>query len=64
MTNHPNRSWRSRMRHACAKWMARWRWPVDGAGVLTPDQLRDLMGQAYCAGYSDGRDSKTTKAPT
>lgn len=57
MTNHPNRAWRTKMRHACAEWLARWNWPADGVSMLTADQLRDLMSQAYQAGYTDGRQS-------
>ena len=56
MPNHPNRNWRRLMHEACAAWLARWQWP-DGAGVLTAEQLRDVMGQAYRAGYEDGRTS-------
>ena len=55
MANHPNRGWRSRMRAACGQWMLRLIWPTDGVGMLTPDQMRDLMREAYYGGYEDGR---------
>ena len=57
MTNHPNRNWRTRMHAECSGWLVRWDLPADGASLLTPDQLRDLMRQAYLAGYGDGRIS-------
>ena len=68
--NHPNRSWRARMRHACAAWMAVWLWPVDGSiGVMDLERLQDLMQKSYRAGYETGRASMqrgqlATNAPT
>lgn len=55
VANHPNRGWRTRMHAECSGWLSRWRWPADGAGLLTPDQLRDLMQQSSLAGYETGR---------
>ena len=45
------------MHVACAQWLDQWRWPADGAGVLGPTQLHDLMAQSYLAGYEGGRES-------
>lgn len=64
MTNHPNRGWRARMQAQCAGWLARWHWPADGAGLLTPDQLRDLMAQSFRAGYEAGRSDVSVARKT
>lgn len=56
--NHPNRNWRARMDAACEAFLDRWRWPAQtSVGVLSPDELRAVMAQAYEAGYTDGRQS-------
>lgn len=63
MANHPNRAWRAKMRHACDAWLALWRWPTDGAGILTPSELRRLMARSYQAGYTHGRQSTMRPQP-
>lgn len=64
MTNHPNRNWRAAMQRRCAEFLARLDWPANGIGMLTADQLRDLMAQAYRAGYTERhqRDQTRNKA--
>lgn len=65
MTNHPSRNWRTRMNAACAEWLARWNWQPGSdldVGLLTREQLRELMQRGYLAGYEAGRAS--TKAPS
>ena len=64
--NHPNRSWRAKMRAACSEWLHTWTWPqtTGGAWVYSPEQIRDLMAQSYRAGYEAGRESlQRPKAP-
>lgn len=44
------------MQASAAQWLARWQWsPEPGARTLTDAALRDLLQQAYTAGYSDCR---------
>lgn len=58
--NHPNRNWRARMRAACDQWLSLWDWRgTMGARLLTDDELRELLRQAYAAGYTDGRKRTT-----
>lgn len=57
MTNHPNRNWRRVMHDAALVFLDRYRWPDGGVQMMTADQLRDLMRDAYTAGYAAGRES-------
>jgi hypothetical protein len=42
--------------HAAADaYLARYRWPDGGVQAMTPDQLRELLRDAYVAGYAEGR---------
>ena len=46
------------MHAACAEWLARWNWQPGSdldVGLLTREQLRDLMSQSYRAGFEAGR---------
>ena len=54
MPNHPNRGWRGGASEQADAWLARWPWHAEpGARVLTEADLRDIMRQAYMAGYED-----------
>ena len=53
--NHPNRNWRRAMRSAADAHLARYRWPDGGVQVMTPDQLHQLVRDAFDAGYAAGR---------
>ena len=64
MTNHPQRGWRTRMHAECAGWLGRYRLPEDGVGMLTPDQLRDVIRETYLRAYQDGRESRTPRKTT
>lgn len=55
--NHPNRNWRRTMRAASDAYLARYRWPDGGVHMMTPEQLRGLIDEAYQAGYTEGRAS-------
>lgn len=58
MTDHAKRNWQRLAHDLCDQWLLRWRWPVGGVGVLTPDELRKLMRGAFMAGYRSGREKK------
>ena len=64
MTAHPNRNWRRVMHDAALAFLDRYRWPADGVQVMTPDQLRELLREAYTTGYMAGRDSCAPGKPT
>jgi len=64
MTNHPNRSWRTRMHAACAEYLARWRWRQEEFSLTSDNELRMLMTEAYVTGYEAGRASVQRKATT
>ena len=52
------------MQRACTAWLAAWRWPENGLGLLTPDGLRSIMRTSYLSGYEAGRESaRPLKAP-
>ncbi len=55
--NHPNRNWRCTMRAASDAFLSRYRWPAGGVHMMTPEQLRGLIADAYQAGYTEGRAS-------
>lgn len=58
MSNHPNRNWRRVMHDAALVFLNRYRWPTDGAQMMTPEHLRELLREAYTAGYAAGRESR------
>lgn len=61
MTNHPNRNWRRVMTDAATAYLGRYRWPEGGIQALTPDQLRQLLLDAYLTGYTEGRASRAVR---
>ena len=58
MTDHAKRNWQRLAHDRCDQWLLRWRWPEGGTQLLTIDQLRKIMREAYMLGYRDGRGSK------
>lgn len=46
------------MHDAATVHVLRYAWPEGGAQVLTPEQLRKLIRDAYIDGYTAGRESR------
>lgn len=63
MTNHPNRNWRRVMNDAANAYLSRYRWPDEGAQVMTIDQLRNLLHSAFVAGYSTAKTQYIQRKP-
>ncbi len=55
MVNHQNRNWRARMQASADQWMSTWALPAGPVGLVTVEQVRQLLRTAYLAGYTDGR---------
>lgn len=55
MTAHPSRNWRRVMHSAADAHLERYPWHDGGAYMMTPEQLREALKNAYVAGYTDGR---------
>ena len=64
MPNHPGRNWRRVMHAAALVFLDRYRWPADGVQVMAPEQLRELLREAYTTGYTAGRDSRPPRGLT
>lgn len=46
--------------HAAADaYLTRYRWPDGGVQAMTPEQLRELLREAYLAGYRECRDGRS-----
>lgn len=58
MTDHTKRNWQRHAHDRCDQWLLRWRWPSDGAQLLTIAELRKLLRDAFMAGYRSGRENK------
>lgn len=49
------------MHAAASVFLDRYRWPNGGVQVMTPEQLRDLLHEAYTTGYAAGRESRAPR---
>lgn len=58
MSNHPSRAWRRVMHDAADTYIAHNTMTDGGPKLVTPDQLRQLLIEAYTAGYTEGRASR------
>lgn len=58
MSNHPNRNWRRVMHAAADAYVSRYQWPDGGMQAMPVEQLRELLAEAYRAGYEAGRQAR------
>ena len=58
MADHAKRNWQRLAHDRCDQWLLRWRWLEGGAQLLTIEQLRKILSEAYIQGYRDGRGSQ------
>jgi len=67
MTNHPNRTWRARMRAAASKWLASTEArvlievPIAHTAEHHERGMRNRLERAFAAGFAAGRTDEQKK---